>query len=591
MPQSPRDVALVEVNVEPSQLQVGQTGHATAVPRDSSGKRVNGVGVELSLSIPGVLQLGKPQGAGKRQITALSSGTVKVYGTTTNLDGNEITGESIPISIKPVVDPYPLPIIEAQPSALFFTAYKDSAAGVESQEIVLNSGTSEALQVDRVWAEESVDWLELVDLTDTQVVDYEVFIYPDKLTLGKHETVLHFRYVHPVTDKVATVDVPVTVEVKERIIVEPPPPPPPVPEPDPTLPAVGKLHPGLLYPIVSGARIREVFGDTGDLFLRRMKEAMATGWATEGDSWSGDYYSRFLARIALFLMEGDPEEGHRAILQAMGYMNGYTYPNGEFQGPSAHWFQGEDLFWLATQGNNTRAREALARIANGFMIGETNRIRNGGSIEDDLDWRVSSRFIKGSLLIVKAGWPSNIKVDGYVPWAGDPWWNLEGVRPEDLLNWHIETALKWPVREDGALIGGQSQFCGVQFNWMVGMLCNSLMQSYDAYQQDPRVLQWIKDRWAYLKTQWVDSEWGMGFRYANGSCTTAGPEGAPDLTGLVIDIPAWLAARTGDLDYADDFREMFPHFVKTTSLQGSKQMNQAFRGGWAGCAYLIGMAD
>lgn len=590
------DVAKVAVYVDPYTLLVGQIGQASAIALDEAGRRVKDVSVELSTDDPTLLLLGKRNGAGKRQIQALAPGKTTVYGSTTNLDGQEVTGASELVTIEHTVPITPTPVVDAMPSALVFRVYKGSTLPIESQEVALHSGTSEPLDISGVFVTEESPWLEVRDQTDNQVASYEVVMLReilDTMELGSHQTLISFRYVHPTTGATARTDVPVLVELLAIVVPEPD--PEPEPEPPPIdLPPVGKLHPALMAPLVSREAMLDVFGETANVILTKMKGALDRRWAAELDSWGGDYYSRTRARAAYAYACSDQQEMAKAKMQGEGYLSGYLYgtADGAFQHPSPHWFQPDSVWFLYKAFGDQKALYAMQRVARGFMELETNHVRWGQAVYQT-DQRIQSRFMASELQVATIDDWGSVGQPTYLPWGTDAnGWSVPDGTPANCLQWEIERNLGWQHDPTGDLLGTEP-YGGGQYNWMVALLCQRFAQVYDVFSQDPRIVSWVENRLQYIweTQQIVDPTWGWSFNYANKQGPDGGPYPAPDLTGLYLDSFGWLAARSGNPDHADRFRFLLDNYAGNVNVDGSKQTNQGFREALTGMSYMIGMAD
>jgi hypothetical protein len=144
---------------------------------------------------------------------------------------------------------------------------------------------------------------------------------------------------------------------------------------------------------------------------------------------------------------------------------------------------------------------------------------------------------------------------------------------ERLFAWQAADG-SWPA--DG-------QVCGGQLNYMVGMLNDVLIKTYEGYRADARIVSAVRRGADYLwKTQWLPEARAFKYTSTPTSCTSAngtpvgGPEPAPNLTGLLVAPYGWLARVTGDAGYRAIGDTLFGATVAGMYPTGSKQFNEAY---------------
>jgi hypothetical protein len=124
--------------------------------------------------------------------------------------------------------------------------------------------------------------------------------------------------------------------------------------------------------------------------------------------------------------------------------------------------------------------------------------------------------------------------------------------------------------------------CGGQLNYMIGLLNDVLIKTYEQYRADPKILALITRGTDYLwNTQWNPSR--RAFSYASVDCSSkkvGGRGPAPDLNNLIVTSFGWLYKKTGDARYHVAGEQIFAGGVEQAYLTGSKQFNENYTAGF-----------
>jgi hypothetical protein len=287
-------------------------------------------------------------------------------------------------------------------------------------------------------------------------------------------------------------------------------------------------------------------------------------WAASGAAWVENYYDRALIYFAMWARTGNAEYYRRGALHALAYRRDYLEAGGYNSSP--HWSQLEGLavhYWLTGDEASRRAVVAVADKMVPYIPSEYFTRVLGES-------RIAARTLHAVVLAWQV-LPGGPAVPG-LAYSSDYAAHTDRAL-ERLFAWQAADG-SWPA--DG-------QVCGGQLNYMVGMLNDVLIKTYEGYRADARIVSAVRRGADYLwKTQWLPEARAFKYTSTPTSCTSAngtpvgGPEPAPNLTGLLVAPYGWLARVTGDAGYRAIGDTLFGATVAGMYPTGSKQFNEAY---------------
>lgn len=291
-------------------------------------------------------------------------------------------------------------------------------------------------------------------------------------------------------------------------------------------------------------------------------------WKADGSRWEeANYYDRSRIFYVGWARTGDASFLERAHELALDYRRNYIEANG-FK-PTAHWSQLTGLALHCLITGDVQSGEAVGRVADFFST--PNYIKTLSDLRGEMDNRIQARTLEAFLLAWQIGAPSlgisDIQTDGSdwgIP-GGNDWAKLLRAALGRIL------ASQSP---DGAYRFQQVQ-CGQNKPFMVGMLNDALIQYYDHFEEDPRILPAIKKSLDYL---W-EKNWNakaQAFVYLEGPCEDNDMGPAPDLNNLILNGFGWVYRQTGDVTYRTRGDSVLEGAVKGAWLAGSKQFNQTY---------------
>jgi hypothetical protein len=306
-------------------------------------------------------------------------------------------------------------------------------------------------------------------------------------------------------------------------------------------------------------------------------------WATEGvDYLQSDYYDRALIYYAMWARTGNPTYWARAGQIAYDYRARYLEPNA--YGSSPHWAQLEGLekHYLLTGDDASRA--AVLKTAYVLQLGFLNSNYMTPSAGES---RIAARVLHSQLLAWRLA-PAGAPTDALVASTSAPSLTFRGANMT-AVNWgrNVETALgkiaAWQ-QADGSYPA--NAVCGGQLNYMIGLLNDALIKTYDYYvpAATPRaaiqgtVRTLVQKAVDYLwTTQWVASR--SAFQYASVDCSSKSVGGmtpSPDLNNMLTAGFGWLLKQTGNTQYRDAGEAIFAGGVTQAYLSGTKQFNENY---------------
>jgi hypothetical protein len=277
-------------------------------------------------------------------------------------------------------------------------------------------------------------------------------------------------------------------------------------------------------------------------------------WANSGATWEQNYYDRALIYYAWWVRTGNPTYWWRATRFATVYRTGYVEANGYAASP--HWAQLEGLEKHYILTGDEASRVAVLRMAENF----TRYLPEYYGSESS-ESRIMARFILSALL----SW--RLTPAGQTP---------TGIAPRDWgaqIDFLLEKNRVWQ-HADGSYPA--KMLCGGQLNYMVGLLNDVLIKTYEQYRQDPRLVDVVRRANDYMwATQWVPSR--QLFAYASVACPNVGDQTpANDLNGLFVTSYGWLYKQTGDARYRTAGDAILAGAVQNAVLTGTKQFNQQY---------------
>jgi hypothetical protein len=293
-------------------------------------------------------------------------------------------------------------------------------------------------------------------------------------------------------------------------------------------------------------------------------------WAAQGAGYNdANYYDRALVYYAFWARTGNATYWARAGRMAYDYRVNYLEPAGF--GASPHWSQleGIEKHYLLTgdEKSRTAVTNTAYMLQSAYLNSNYMTSRSGES-------RIAARVLHAQLLawrLTPAGSPAIMFRSA----------NMGGV------NWgaNVETAITKLVawqKADGSYPSGE--VCGGQLNYMVGLLNDALIKTYDYYVPTTSsrtalqgTIQTLVQKAAdYLwSTQWVAGS--SAFKYASVSCSGIGGTGAaPDLNLLIVGGYGWLSKRTGNATYLTEGDAIFSGGVAKAYIQLTKQFNENY---------------
>jgi hypothetical protein len=293
-------------------------------------------------------------------------------------------------------------------------------------------------------------------------------------------------------------------------------------------------------------------------------------WAQEGAGYNeANYYDRALIYYAFWARTGNATYWARAGRMAYDYRVKYLEHAG--YGSSPHWSQleGVEKHYLLTGDEKSRA--AVTNTAYMLQLAYLNSSYMTAKAGES---RIAARVLHAQLLawrLAPAGSPA-------ITFRGT---NMVGV------NWgaNVESAISKLVtwqKTDGSYPSGE--VCGGQLNYMVGLLNDALIKTYDYYVPTGTsrttlqgTIQTLVQKAAdYMwSTQWIA---GSGsFKYASVTCSgVGGTNASPDLNLLIVSGYGWLSKRTGNAKYVTQGDAIFATGVSKAMVQLTKQFNENY---------------
>lgn len=296
-----------------------------------------------------------------------------------------------------------------------------------------------------------------------------------------------------------------------------------------------------------GKRYDEDFAKFADLLL-----------INYGDGWMENYYDRAQAYYAMWVRSGNPIYWSRGTQHLLNYRKGYLEQSN--YGTSPHWSQmdGLGLHYLLT--GDEQSRYAITRVTTTLWYFRV-RVGLGTKTSADIENRIRARVLMAHL------------------WA----WRLSD-SPATLAA-ELEsayTAVLSAQESDGSY--RFTAYCNQSLNYMDGMLNEALIQIYQLFREDSRILTAVEKNTNWLWSQWVPT--AQGFKYLPAACTGVGDTApVPELNSLIVNGYAWVYTKTRSNTAATRADAIFKGSVEKSFLYGSKQFNQQYSTSWRYFAY------
>ena len=281
-------------------------------------------------------------------------------------------------------------------------------------------------------------------------------------------------------------------------------------------------------------------------------------WSEHGANWeAGNYYDRAKIYYVWWARTGNQVYRDRADAMALDYRRNYVEAHN--YGVSAHWskIEGVALHYLVT--GDEASRVAVGRMADNFAV--PYYMGQIGDTRAEMENRVQARTLTAFVVANRVGAPR-----GDYP-ADKPTW--DGLAREAL------TKILSTQSADGAYRFQQGNQCGHNKPFMVGLLNDALIQYYEKFEADPRILPAVRKSLDYMwANDWREAE--QGFVYLGGPCGGDVGPGQPDLNNLISDGFGWVYKQTGDATYRSRGDAVFAGGVNGAYLYGSKQFNEEY---------------
>ena len=298
-------------------------------------------------------------------------------------------------------------------------------------------------------------------------------------------------------------------------------------------------------------------------------------WASEGATYDADmyadYYDRTLIYYAMWARTGNATYWARAGQMAYDYRTNYLEPNA--YGSSPHWAQLEGLEKHYLLTGDDASRGAVVKTAYVLDLAYLNTHYMDGSAGES---RIAARVLHSQLLAWRL-----------MP-AGVPTMTFRGANMA-TVKWgpNVESAITkiaaWQVANGSypAVV-----VCGGQLNYMVGMLNDVLIKTYDYYLPATTSRSALQATIQTLVQKAVDYMWttqwrptNHSFNYASVNCSSksvGSQTSAPDLNNMISTGFGWLWKRTGNQQYLTEGDAIFDGGVTQAYLTQTKQFNEEY---------------
>jgi hypothetical protein len=243
----------------------------------------------------------------------------------------------------------------------------------------------------------------------------------------------------------------------------------------------------------------------------------------------------------------------RANALAVNYRQSFLEARGFNVLPYETFVDGVALHYLVT--GDQASRTAVGKVADRFATSRFVDVL--GNVAGEVDNRDQSRVITALIVARQIGAPSATGTD-----FAD----------------RARTALSNTLRSqstDGAYRFQQSNQCGHNKPFMVGLLNDALIRYHTNFEADSRIVPAVKRSLDYIwANDWRSAQ--QSIVYLGGNCGSDSPFTAPDLNNLVSSGFGFVYRRTGDATYRTRGDAVFNGAVNGGWPAGSKQFNQQY---------------
>jgi hypothetical protein len=276
-------------------------------------------------------------------------------------------------------------------------------------------------------------------------------------------------------------------------------------------------------------------------------------WDSEGSSVAANYYDRAAIYYVWWARTGNGTYLERANALALNYRRSFLEARGFNVLPYETFVEGVALHYLVT--GDEASRVAVGRVADRF--GSSRFIDVLSNTNGEVENRDQSRVLNALLVARQIGAPSATGTD----WSARARTALSNILASQS--------------SDGAYRFTQSNQCGYNKPWMVGLLNDALIRYHTQFEGDSRIVSSVRRSLDFI---WANN-WRADQRaivYLGGSCNGDDAWPAPDLNGLVVNGFGWVYRQTGDGSYRSRGEEVFAGAVSGGWPNGSKQFNQLY---------------
>jgi len=292
-------------------------------------------------------------------------------------------------------------------------------------------------------------------------------------------------------------------------------------------------------------------------------------WTADGAGWAAsNYYDRAKIYYIWYERTGNAAYLERAHALALDYRINYLEANN--YGSSAHWAMMAGLAIHYRLTGDQESRRAIGALADGFAL--PYYLNNLGDVNAQMDNRIQARVLNSFLYAWQIGAPSlgvpNIQPDGSdwgTPGSNDWASLLRDALNKILSSQSADGAYRWV---------GQ---CGYNKPFMVGLLNDALIEYYEKFDKDPRILSAIKKSLDYMWAKNWRSDKAI-FDYLDADCAVHGEtsEGSADLNNMMLPGFGFVYQHTKDVTYKQRGDEILAGGVNGAWIQGGKQFNQSY---------------
>jgi hypothetical protein len=271
-------------------------------------------------------------------------------------------------------------------------------------------------------------------------------------------------------------------------------------------------------------------------------------WAQSGEDWGGNFYDRAGTAYAMWARTGNPTYWVRATRMVVNYRKNYVEAN---NASSPHWAQIPGLERHYRLTGDTASVAAINTITYSISFWQNNL----GPESGDVDNRVRARTIQS----VYTQWRLAETETERAPLAS----KLDMMLTRVLAN------------QDSVGAYRAKNACGESMPYMDGMLNDVLIELFENYRADPRILPAIRKNADYIWTLWRPELGGIS--YVSGNCPGVGTtDSFPVLNNLIVNSFIWTFSRGGGTWYRDRADDLMAGAVRGAWLYNTKEFNQHY---------------